>query len=170
MTLSSGTRLGQFEIKELVGVGEVYRATDMKLGRDVAIKVLSGTFTLDGKRLARFMREAQLLASLDHPNICAVHDLQESDGTHFMVMPLIEGDTLADRIARGAIPVEEALPIFAQIAEALEAAHEQGIIHRDLKPGNIKVSADGRVKVLDFGLGKAIEYPERLHPSTPRHR
>ncbi len=161
MGLSPGTRLGQFEIAELVGVGgvgEVYRAADTKLGRDVAIKVLSGTFALDAKRLARFNREARLLASLDHPNICAVHDLQESDGTHFMVMPLIEGDTLADRIERGAIPVEKALPIFAQIAEALEAAHEQGIIHRDLKPGNIKVSKDGKVKVLDFGLGKAIEY------------
>jgi serine/threonine-protein kinase len=124
----------------------------------VAIKVLSGAFALDDKRLARFNREARLLASLDHPNICAVHDLQESDGIHFMVMPLIEGDTLADRIVNGAIPVEEAVPIFAQIAEALEAAHEQGIIHRDLKPGNIKVSKDGKVKVLDFGLGKAIEY------------
>jgi len=161
MSLSPGTRLGQFEIAELVGVGgvgEVYRATDTKLRRDVAIKVLSGTFALDSKRLARFNREARLLASLDHPNICAVHDLQESDGTHFMVMPLIEGDTLADRIASGAIPVEEALPIFAQIAEALEAAHDQGIIHRDLKPGNIKVSEDGKAMVLDFGLGKAIEY------------
>jgi len=161
MSLSSGTRLGQFEIAELVGaggMGEVYRAADTKLGRDVAIKVLSETFTRDSKRLTRFQREARLLASLDHPNICAVHDLQEADGTHFMVMPLIKGDTLAVRIARGAIPAEEALPIFAQIAEALEAAHEQGIIHRDLKPGNIKVSADGRVKVLDFGLGKATEY------------
>ena len=168
MSLTPGTRLGQFEIAELVGVGgvgEVYRATDTKLGRDVAIKVLSGTFALDGKRLARFNREARLLASLDHPNICAVHDLQESDGIHFMVMPLIEGDTLADRIARGAIPVEEALPIFAQIAEALEAAHEQGIIHRDLKPGNIKVSEDGKARVLDFGLGKAIEY-ETNAPSS----
>ena len=168
MGLSPGTRLGQFEIAELVGVGgvgEVYRATDTKLGRDVAIKVLSGTFALDDKRLARFNREARLLASLDHPNICAVHDLQESDGTHFMVMPLIEGDTLADRIERGAIPVEETLPIFAQIAEALEAAHEQGIIHRDLKPGNIKVSQDGKAIVLDFGLGKAIEY-EKAAPSS----
>ena len=161
MSLSSGTGLGQFKIAELVGaggMGEVYRATDAKLGRDVAIKVLSATFTRDGKRLARFQREARLLASLDHPNICAVHELQEADGTHFMVMPLIEGDTLADRITRGVIPVEEALPIFTQIAEALEAAHEKGIIHRDLKPGNIKVSTDGRVKVLDFGLGKATEY------------
>jgi serine/threonine-protein kinase len=161
MSLSPGTRLGQFEIAELVGVGgvgEVYRATDTKLGRDVAIKILSGNFALDGKRLARFNREARLLASLDHPNICAVHDLQESDGTHFMIMPLIEGDTLADCIARGAIPVEQALPIFVQIAEALETAHEQGIIHRDLKPGNIKVSEDGKARVLDFGLGKAIEY------------
>jgi len=168
MSLSPGTRLGQFEITELVGVGgvgEVYRATDTKLGRDVAIKILSGTFAQDGKRLARFNREARLLASLDHPNICAVHDLQESDGTHFMVMPLIEGDTLADRIARGAIPVEQALPIFAQIAEALEAAHGQGIIHRDLKPGNIKVSEDGKARVLDFGLGKAIEY-ETAAPSS----
>ncbi|MHC4580100.1 MAG: protein kinase domain-containing protein [Planctomycetota bacterium] len=146
------------ELVGVGGVGEVYRATDTKLGRDVAIKVLSGAFARDDKRLARFNREARLLASLDHPNICAVHDLLESDGTHFMVMPLIEGDTLADRIARGAIPVEEALGIFAQIAEALEAAHEQGIIHRDLKPGNIKVSEDGKARVLDFGLGKAIEH------------
>jgi serine/threonine protein kinase len=136
----------------------VYCAHDSKLERDVAVKVLPEAFALNAERLGRFKREARLLASLDHPNVCAVYDLYEEDGVQFMVIPLIEGDTLADRIERGPIPVSDALPIFAQIAEALEAAHEQGIIHRDLKPGNIKVSEDGKVKVLDFGLGKSIEY------------
>jgi serine/threonine protein kinase len=161
LALEPGKQLGSFEISSMLGVGgmgEVYHAHDSKLDRDVAIKVLPAAFALDAERLGRFNREARLLASLDHPNICAVYDLYEEDGVQFMVMPLIEGDTLADRIERGPIPVSAALPIFAQIAEALEAAHEQGIIHRDLKPGNIKVSEDGKVKVLDFGLGKAIEY------------
>jgi serine/threonine protein kinase len=161
MALEPGKQLGSFEISRMLGVGgmgEVYCAHDSKLDRDVAIKVLPEAFALDAERLGRFNREARLLASLDHPNICAVYDLYEEDGVQFMVMPLIDGDTLADRIERGPIPVSDALPIFAQIAEALEAAHEQGIIHRDLKPGNIKVSEDGKIKVLDFGLGKAIEY------------
>jgi serine/threonine-protein kinase len=158
MALEPGKQLGSFEISRMLGVGgmgEVYCAHDSKLDRDVAIKVLPEAFALDAERLGRFNREARLLASLDHPNICAVYDLYEEDGVQFMVMPLIDGDTLADRIERGPIPVSDALPIFAQIAEALEAAHEQGIIHRDLKPGNIKVSEDGKIKVLDFGLGKA---------------
>ena len=161
MALEPGKQLGSFEISRMLGVGgmgEVYCAHDSRLERDVAIKVLPEAFALDAERLGRFKREARLLASLDHPNVCAVYDLYEEDGAQFMIMPLIEGDTLADRIQRGPIPVRDALPIFAQIAEALEAAHEQGIIHRDLKPANIKVSDDGKVKVLDFGLGKAIEY------------
>ena len=137
-------------------MGEVYRATDTKLGRDVAIKVLPEEFAKDTERVARFQREAKLLASLNHPNIAAIHGLEESDGTHFLVMELIEGDNLAERIKSGPIPVEEALKLALQIAEALEAAHEKGVIHRDLKPANIKVTPDGKVKVLDFGLAKAF--------------
>ena len=138
-------------------MGEVYRATDTKLKRQVAIKVLPASVAGDAERLARFQREAEVLASLNHPNIAAIHGLEESDGVKALVMELVEGPTLADRIAQGAIPLDEALPIARQIAEALEAAHEQGIIHRDLKPANIKVRADGTVKVLDFGLAKAID-------------
>jgi len=137
-------------------MGEVYKAKDQKLGRDVAIKVLPEEFAKDAERVDRFQREAKLLASLNHPNIAAIHGLEESDGTHFLVLELIEGDTLADRIKRGAIPVEESLKLALQIAEALEAAHEKGMIHRDLKPANIKVAPDGKVKVLDFGLAKAF--------------
>jgi len=151
--------LGYFECTELIGkggMGEVYRAKDQKLGRDVAIKVLPEEFAKDADRVARFQREAKLLASLNHPNIASIHGLEESGGTHFLVLELIEGDTLADRIKRGPIPVEESLKLALQIAEALEAAHEKGVIHRDLKPANIKVTPDGRVKVLDFGLAKAF--------------
>ena len=136
-------------------MGEVYRARDTKLNRDVAIKVLPDSFASDADRLARFTREAQTLASLNHPNIAHIHGLEESDGVRALVMELVEGEDLSQRIARGPIPIDEALPIAKQIAEALEAAHEQGIIHRDLKPANIKVRADGTVKVLDFGLAKA---------------
>ncbi len=160
MTLSNGTRLGSFEISGLLGVGgmgEVYRAKDTKLGREVAIKVLPELFAKDKDRLARFEREAKLLALLDHSNIASIHDLQETDGVRFLVMQLVEGRTLADRIAAGAIPIEEALPVFAQIAGALESAHERGVVHRDLKPANIKVTEEGKVKVLDFGLAKAFE-------------
>ena len=159
MTLSTGTKLAHYEISSQLGkggMGEVYKAKDQKLGRDVAIKVLPEEFAKDADRVARFQREAKLLASLNHPNIAAIHGLEESDGTHFLVLELIEGDTLADRLKRGAIPVEESLKLALQIAEALEAAHENGVIHRDLKPANIKVTPDGKVKVLDFGLAKAF--------------
>jgi hypothetical protein len=138
-------------------MGEVYKATDTNLKRSVAIKVLPASVAGDAERLARFQREAEVLAALNHPNIAAIYGLERSGATTALVMELVEGPTLADRIAQGAIPVDEALPIAKQIAEALEAAHEQGIIHRDLKPANIKVRADGTVKVLDFGLAKAME-------------
>src|SRR5262245_57232965 len=138
-------------------MGEVYRARDVKLSRDVALKILPIEFALDADRLARFKREAQVLASLNHPNIAAIHGFEESDGIRALVLELVEGPTLADRIAQGSIPIEETLTIGRQIAEALEAAHEQGVIHRDLKPANIKVRRDGTVKVLDFGLAKAVE-------------
>ena len=153
-----GKSLVHYEISAQIGrggMGEVYQAKDTKLGRDVAIKVLPEEFARDTDRVARFQREAKLLASLNHPNIAAIYGLEESDGTHFLVMELIEGDTLRDRIKSGPIPVEEALKLALQIAEALEAAHENGVIHRDLKPANIKVTPDGKVKVLDFGLAKA---------------
>ena len=159
MTLSTGTKLAHYEISSQLGkggMGEVYRAKDQKLGRDVAIKVLPEEFAKDADRVARFQREAKLLASLNHPNIAAIYGLEESDGTHFLVLELIEGDTLADRIKGGPIPVEESLKLALQIAEALEAAHAKGVIHRDLKPANIKVTPDGKVKVLDFGLAKAF--------------
>src|SRR5947207_979436 len=138
-------------------MGEVYRAHDTKLNRDVALKILPDAFANDLDRLARFTREAQTLASLNHPNIAHIHGLEEFGGVRALVMELVEGDDLSQRIARGAVPIDEALPIAKQIAEALEAAHEQGIIHRDLKPANIKVRTDGTVKVLDFGLAKAME-------------
>lgn len=153
-----GKTLVHYEITAEIGkggMGEVYQAKDMKLGRDVAIKVLPEEFALDKDRVARFQREAKLLASLNHPNIAAIHGLEESEGTHFLVMELIEGETLKDRIKTGPIPVEEALQLALQMAEALEAAHEKGVIHRDLKPANIKVTPDGKVKILDFGLAKA---------------
>ena len=137
-------------------MGEVWRARDTKLGREVAIKTLPEEFARDLDRLARFEREARLLASLNHPNIAAIYGLEESNGTRFLVLELVEGDTLADRLRHGAIPVEESLKLALQIAEALDAAHEKGVIHRDLKPANIKVTPDGKVKVLDFGLAKAF--------------
>src|ERR1700680_2413106 len=160
MPLTSGQCLGPYEVLDVLGaggMGEVYRARDTKLNREVAIKVLPASFASDPERLARFTREAQTLASLNHPNIAHIHGLEESDGVRALVMELVEGEDLSQRIARGAIPLAEALPIARQIAEALEAAHEQGIIHRDLKPANVKVRADGTVKVLDFGLAKALE-------------
>ena len=139
------------------GMGEVYRARDTKLHRDVALKVLPDSFAQDPDRIARFSREARVLASLNHPHIAQIHGLEESDGVRALVMELVEGPTLADRLAQGPVPIDEALPIARQIADALETAHEQGIIHRDLKPANIKVREDGTVKVLDFGLAKALE-------------
>src|SRR5499426_2790767 len=159
MSLTPGTRLGPYEITATLGaggMGEVYRARDTRLKRDVALKILPESFATDPERLARFQREAEVLASLNHPNIAAIHGLEEADGTRALVMELVEGETLADRITRGPLPIDEALPIATQIAEALEAAHEQGIIHRDLKPANIKRRPDGTVKVLDFGLAKTV--------------
>src|SRR6202521_1449088 len=169
MTLSAGTRLGPYEILASIGaggMGEVYRARDRKLDRDVAIKVLPESVANAPDRLARFEREAKTLAALNHPNIAHIHGLEEAGGIRALVMELVEGEDLSQRIARGAIPIEEALPIARQIAEALEAAHEQGIIHRDLKPANIKVRADGTIKVLDFGLAKAIEPASASSPSV----
>jgi serine/threonine protein kinase len=138
-------------------MGDVYQATDTKLGRSVAIKFLPEAFGDDAERVARFQREARVLASLNHPNIAAIYGVEETNSRHFLVMELVGGETLADRIKRGAIPVEEALPMAKQIAEALEEAHEKGIIHRDLKPANIKVTLEGKVKILDFGLAKAYD-------------
>ncbi len=160
MSLAAGVRLGQYEIVSALGaggMGEVYRARDTRLGREVAIKVLLPSVANDPDRLARFSREAQVLASLNHPNIAHIYGIEDADGVKALVLELVEGEDLAQRIARGPIPLDEALPIARQIADALEAAHEQGIIHRDLKPANIKVRPDGTVKVLDFGLAKALD-------------
>ena len=160
MALATGSRLGSYEILAPIGaggMGEVYRARDAKLGRDVAMKVLPEAFARDADRMARFQREAKVLASLNHPNIASIYGLEDSGATHALVMELVEGPTLADRIKAGAIPVEESLRIAKQICDALEYAHERGIVHRDLKPANVKVTADDAVKVLDFGLAKAIE-------------
>ena len=160
MPLQAGTKLGVFEVTAQIGaggMGEVYRAHDTTLDRDVAIKVLPDAFATDTERLARFEREAKVLASLNHPNIAAIYGLEKSGETPALVLELVEGPTLQDRIAKGPIPLDEALPIARQMAEALEAAHEQGIIHRDLKPANVKVKEDGTVKVLDFGLAKALQ-------------
>jgi hypothetical protein len=160
MPLSAGTKLGSYGVLSQIGaggMGEVYQAHDSNLRRDVAIKVLPESFAHDADRLSRFRREAQLLASLNHPNIATIHGLEESNGTSYLVMELVPGETLAQRIKRdGAVPVEESLTLAKQIAEALEAAHEKGIIHRDLKPANVKLTPEGKVKVLDFGLAKAF--------------
>ncbi|MDR3722704.1 MAG: protein kinase [Candidatus Acidoferrales bacterium] len=160
MALANGSRLGSYEVLSLLGaggMGEVYRAHDSKLGRDVALKVLPEAFARDADRMARFQREAKVLASLNHSNIASIYGLEDSGSTHALVMELVEGTTLADRIKSGPIPIDEALRIAKQITEALEYAHERGIVHRDLKPANVKVKSDDAVKVLDFGLAKAIE-------------
>src|SRR3990170_7164495 len=159
MALAAGTKLGQYEIRGLIGkggMGEVYRAWDSKLERDVALKLLPEIFARDPERVARFKREAKLLASLNHPNIATIHGLEESNGSHFLVMELVEGETLAEQVRRGSVEIDEALRISTQIAEALEHAHEKTVIHRDLKPANVKVTPEGKVKVLDFGLAKAF--------------
>jgi len=159
MGLSVGTKFGAYEVLEPIGsggMGEVFRARDTKLNRDVALKVLPDLFADDPDRLARFQREAEVLASLNHPNIAQIYGLEESGDVRALVLELVEGPTLADRIAQGSIPLDEAIAIARQMADALEAAHEAGVIHRDLKPANIKVREDGTVKVLDFGLAKAL--------------
>ena len=157
--IQPGQNLAHYEILSPLGkggMGEVWKAKDTKLGREVAIKTLPEEFAKDEERLARSEREAKLLASLNHPNIAAIYGLEEDNGTRFLVLELVDGDTLAERLKRGAIPVEESLKLGLQIAEALEAAHEKGVIHRDLKPANIKVTPEGKLKVLDFGLAKVF--------------
>ena len=180
MTFVPGTRLGVYEVRSMLGaggMGEVYRARDTKLGRDVAVKVVSAGFAQDAERVARFQREAQLLATLNHPNIATIYGLEEAQGSQFLVMELVEGETLAERLRRpeglrlpadgsgrpSGLPSDEALAIARQVADALQAAHEKSIIHRDLKPANIKITPDGTVKVLDFGLAKLVGPPEGGH-------
>jgi serine/threonine protein kinase len=160
MTIAAGKRLGSYEVVAQIGaggMGEVYQAHDTKLGRDVAIKVLPEAFAHDPERLSRFQREAKMLAALNHPNIATIHGLEQSSGMSYLVMELVSGETLSERVKAGPLGIEEALKIAVQIAEALEAAHEKGIIHRDFKPANVKVTPEGKVKVLDFGLAKAFE-------------
>ena len=169
MALEVGTRLGHYDVTSLLGeggMGQVWQATDTQLNREVALKILPDAFASDPDRLARFKREAQILASLNHPNIAAIYGIEEAEGTRALVLELVEGPTLADRISKAPIPLDEALPIAKQIAEALEAAHEAGVIHRDLKPANIKVREDGTVKVLDFGLAKALSGGAGSDPSA----
>lgn len=178
MRFSSGQKLGNYEILDAIGVGgmgEVYRARDSELEREIAIKVLPEAFAGDDERVARLEREARLLASLNHPHIAAIHSLENAAGARFLVLEVVEGETLQERIDRGPLPIDEAVDLARQIAEALEAAHGKGVIHRDLKPANIKITPDGDVKVLDFGLAKAAaSEPCRLNrnhrhsPVTPR--
>src|SRR5215475_8133468 len=166
MSIDVGRHLGSYEIISLLGkggMGEVYRARDVKLKREVAIKVLPDEFSRDVDRLSRFQREAELLASLNHPNIAAIYDFEEAGGFRYLVLELVEGETLGERLRRGPIPASEVLGIAQQIVDALEAAHEKGVIHRDLKPANVKITPDGKMKVLDFGLAKAME----AKPSNP---
>ena len=155
-----GTTLRHYNILEKIGqggMGTVYRAQDTTLDREVAIKVLPEQFTQDPQRLARFEREAKLLASLNHPNIAAIYGFEHADDVHFLVLELVPGDTLAEQVAKGPLPVEKALEVCRQIAEGVEAAHEKGVIHRDLKPANVMITPEGKVKILDFGLAKALE-------------
>jgi eukaryotic-like serine/threonine-protein kinase len=170
VALSPGTLLGRYEIVSAIGaggMGEVYRARDTRLNRDVAIKAILPEVASDTERVARFEREAQLLASLNHPNIGAIHGIQEADGATYLVLEFVDGRPLSDLLRQGALPVEEALPLARGIADALAAAHERGVIHRDLKPGNVMVTADGQAKVLDFGLGKSIDSGHSAASDTP---
>jgi serine/threonine-protein kinase len=167
MALANGSRVGAYEILAPLGsggMGDVYRARDTRLKREVAIKVLPDAFSQDTDRLARFQREAEVLATLNHSNIAAVYGLEKDGGITGIILELVEGETLADIIARGPLPLADALPIARQIADALETAHDKGIVHRDLKPANIKVTPEGKVKVLDFGLAKMLE-PDRAASS-----
>src|SRR3990172_2924777 len=164
MPLTANTKLAPYEIIAPLGaggMGEVYRAKDSRLDREVAIKVLPETFARDPERVARFQREAKVLASLNHPHIAAIYGFEEANAVRFLVLELVEGETLADRLKIGPLPVDEGLGVCKQIAEAVETAHEQGVIHRDLKPANVKITPDGKVKVLDFGLAKALTGDDR---------
>src|ERR1700726_1146902 len=159
MALAPGTRLGIYEIQSPLGaggMGEVYRATDTKLGRDIALKVLPTEMAEDPERLARFRREAKALAQLDHPNIVTIHTVEECGGIHFLTMQLVDGLPLDRLIPQGGLPVEQIIEIASALGDALAAAHEKGIVHRDLKPANVMVTNEGRVKVLDFGLAKDV--------------
>ncbi len=170
MTFANGMRFGPYEILSPLGaggMGQVYRARDTRLGRDVALKTLPDSFTDDPERLARFRREAQVLASLNHPHVGAIYGLEDVDGRQVLVLEFVDGETLADRLARGAIPAADAVVLARQIAEALEAAHDKGIVHRDLKPANIALTREGTVKVLDFGLAKAAEPSSGPHIDAP---
>src|SRR5262245_6931547 len=171
MSITLGARIGPYEVTSLLGeggMGVVFRAHDTKLQRDIALKLLPDHFANDPERLARFQREARILASLNHPNIAQIYGLEDSTPQRCIVMELVDGETLRERLRRGPIPIDEALPIAKQIAVALEAAHEKGIIHRDLKPANVKITADGQVKVLDFGLARAFdERPESRVSDSP---
>ena len=165
-----GEKLANYRILDKLGeggMGEVWRAEDTSLGREVAIKVLPDAFTADAERLGRFEREARVLATFNHPRIAGIYGLEEVDGRKLLVMQLAEGDTLAERIDRGPIPLEPALKIALQIAEGLEAAHDKGIIHRDLKPANITLNSKGEVTILDFGLAKALEDSNAASGSNP---
>ncbi len=164
MAIDVGSQLGAYEILALIGeggMGRVFRARDTRLKRDVAIKALPVEVAFDEDRVARFRREAEALAALNHPHIAGIHDLLESDGSQFLVLELVDGETIAERLRHGPIPMDQAVAIARQIAEALEAAHARGIVHRDLKPANIKITANGQVKVLDFGLAKVFGPNER---------
>src|SRR5215813_5863095 len=165
MTITIGSQIGPYEITGLLGkggMGEVYRAQDTKLGRDVAIKLLPDAFATDPERTARFEREAKLLAALNHPNIASIYGFESGA----LVMELVEGETLAERLKRGPVQIEDTLEICKQVVEALEAAHQKGILHRDLKPSNIQITPEGRVKVLDFGLAKMMERPHDSDSAT----
>jgi serine/threonine-protein kinase len=170
--LGAGTRIGPYQIVEPIGaggMGVVYKATDSRLGRDVALKFLSPEFAADSERLARFEREARVLASLNHPNIAVLYGLEESGPASVLAMELVQGQTLAERIANGPIPIEDTLNLARQLAEALEYAHERGVIHRDLKPANVKISSEGILKVLDFGLAKgsvSTQVRTQVRPSS----
>src|SRR5262249_53811401 len=169
MSIAIGTQLGSYEIVSLLGkggMGEVYRARDLRLKREVAIKILPEEFSRDPERVSRFQREGETLATLNHPNIAAIYYLQEVNATRVLVMEVVEGETLADRLQRGRLTLDEALRLAAQIADALEAAHDKGIVHRDLKPANIKITPEGKVKVLDFGLAKAFQTTEDANQSN----